>query len=224
MRHAIVAFAVGGILAACSEASDTAEAYVVPEEAACEAIQPSGFDCAEPGQVEELVCSDDELARMDRELARLADLVRSGPNASAQRTTRVDGSVSDFYRDIEECWKGIDLRQCTLTAYASQIAQIRESNADARAADDEGLSLGPFAYRCEGIDALIGATFVNTDPGAVFLAWGGSQMSLTKAQSGSGSRYSGKWDDFAWEFWIKGDEATFTTPDGERACRQEDIG
>jgi uncharacterized protein len=172
------------------------------------------------GKVETLICDDGNLARMDVELGRHYRLAMEGPHITRARAEELRRAQRDFVRDRNECWKGIDLRQCTMTAYARRIHEIRQSFANAR--DATGISLGPIAYRCEGLDAVVGATFVNSDPGAVYLEWLEFSMALDHVPSGSGAKYLGRWNDAEWTFWTRGDEATFSRPgESDLLCHKE---
>lgn len=230
MNRYIPAFAALLISAACAvPASDIPEA-VQHEMTASETggshqtVKPIGFDCDGGGQVEELVCSDNELAKMDRELVRLTDLVRNDEGAASEKRKELGRSKSDFYRDIEECWKAIAFRQCVITGYAAVIARVRSGNAISRMRDAEGISRGPFAFRCDGFGALIGATFVTTDPGVVFLEWADSEIALSKTPTGSGSKYASRWENDDWVFRERGEEASFETSFGNFQCKREEIG
>lgn len=153
--------------------------------------QPT-FDCAKAEwKVEKLVCQDGNLARMDREVERLYRLALRGSHMTTTRAAELRRDQKNWVRDRNECWKGIDLRQCTMTSYARRIHQLRQAYADARTRDSEGISIGPVAYQCTGLDALIGATCVNSDPGAVYLEWMDYSMALDHVPSGSGAKYSG---------------------------------
>lgn len=173
------------------------------------------FDCGRArGQAQEMVCADKELAAMDREVDRLYRL--AGPDkgdvAAAQR---------DWLAARDQCWRTDDLRQCVLTAYAKRVHQLCGA-LPATGAEAGANSVGPVAYRCAGLDAPVGATFVNTDPGAVYLTWGPThELALPRAESASGARYAGRVDGADWTFWIKGREATLSMPGkGDLACAE----
>jgi uncharacterized protein len=170
-----------------------------------EALGPS-FDCTRAqGQAQQLICSDAELAAIDREVDRLQRL--SASDAAAAEPT------DPWVKARDECWKSDDLRHCVVDSYARRIHQLRTASAAARAAAGDARSAGPAAFNC-GQEPLA-ATFVNTDPGLVHLAWSGHALTLAHAPSASGARYAGRVDGEPWEFWTKGNEATLIRPGGE---------
>jgi uncharacterized protein len=184
------------------------------------------FDCTRAkGQAHELICSDPDLAAMDRELARLYALAAADPQLNADEQASLGLSQRGWEKGRDECWKADELRQCVETSYVQRIHQIRQGSQAARAHSEASRSVGPVAYLCAGIDAAIGATFVNTDPGNVYLEWADRSLTLASAPSGSGAKYEGRWDGQSWTFWIKGDEATFTVPGkGDLSCREQETG
>ena len=74
--------------------------------------------------------------------------------------------------------------------------------------------VGPIAFRCEGIEAPVDATFFNGPAGSVRLVWPGHDITLPQGLSADGGRYSGAAEGGQWEFWNKGQGAMFTRPDG----------
>jgi len=175
----------------------------VPERA----IQAS-FDCGRAnGQAQELVCGDANLAAMDREVARLAGLAAE-PAAQADWAQQRDG-----------CWKADELRQCVMASAVLKIHALRQGSEAARGSD--GLSVGPVAYSCRGIQGPVLATFVNSDPGAAALEWGGEAIAIDHATTASGARYDGRWNGQSYAFWTKDKEATLTVPGkGDLQCRE----
>lgn len=164
------------------------------------------FDCARArGQAQQLICSDAELAAIDRELDRLQRLAASDSAAAEP--------AEAWVKARDDCWKSDDLRHCVVDTYARRIHQLRSASAAARAEGGESRSAGPAAFEC-GKEPLA-ATFVNTDPGLVHLSWSGRALTLAHAPSASGARYAGRVDGESWEFWTKGSEATLIRPGGE---------
>ena len=198
-------------LAACERGSSGNDAVAAdsPESnadiAGDDASGPS-FDCARArGQAQQLICSDAELAAIDRELDRLQRLAASDPAAAEP--------AEAWVKARDDCWKSDDLRHCVVDSYARRIHQLRSASAAARAEGADSRSAGPAAYDC-GKEPLA-ATFVNTDPGLVHLAWPGRALTLAHAPSASGARFAGRVDGESWEFWTKGSEATLIRPGGE---------
>lgn len=164
----------------------------------------ASFDCtAARGQAQELICGDSTLAAMDREAARLAIADPAGQAA--------------FAKQRDDCWKDDELRQCVMSSTMVRIHQLRSASPN----EGPGMSIGPVAFRCAGIEGPLSATFVTSDPGAVALQWSGVTTAIDQVVAASGARYEGRWDGQPVSFWNKGREATLTLPGkGDLACSQ----
>lgn len=164
------------------------------------ALDPS-FDCAEAQSgAEEAVCSSDALATL----------------RTMQR---------GWIKGRDACWTsdmGVPL--CTANEYAFRISELRQRYADARA--EEGASLGPFPYRCEGLETTLSAVFVNTLEPVVVLRWGENAVVLPQVEAASGAKYaSDAWYGGPALFWTRGREAQFAAPGADASsCQQDDIG
>lgn len=192
------------------------------------AAKPS-FDCSKPADAHEaelIICGDDGLAQLDVELARLYRLAHDGPHATAQRKASLVSEERAFVNDRNECWKAQDKPGCIAEMYVRRIHQIRQGYADARTQDGKGISVGPVAVRCEGMDATIGASFVNGDDAYVYLEWLEDYFVLKREQAGSGVKYAKTFADGAtYVFWTQGDEAILTQPgEDDKSCTIEEIG
>ena len=192
--------------------------------AQAQAVEPT-FDCTKTdSDVEDAICASSELAELDVELARLYRLALKGPHLG-NREAELMESQRSWIRSRNECWKSsLGLETCTANSYAFRIAELREGYSDARA--EPGASDGPFAYRCDGLDALVGATFVKTSTPMVVLSWFDRSMVLPLVHSGSGAKYASDiWDGKPSLFWTKGEEAIFAEPGGaEMTCLVTPIG
>lgn len=191
------------------------------------AATPS-FDCAKAEtSAEEAVCADAGLAALDREVARLYRLALNGPHMTAEGARQLKAMQRGWIKGRDECWKSdAGLKACVAAEYVWRIHDLRQGYADARAADEAGVSLGPFAYVCEGLDAAVSAVFINAEEARhASLKWGENAAALAQAPAASGARYTGTNYAGAHEFWVKGQEAMFTQPGGARlACRQDETG
>ncbi len=189
-----------------------------------EAVEPT-FDCTKTDHdVEDAICASADLAELDVELARLYDLARKGPHLG-DRSAELLESQRSWIRSRNECWKStIGIETCTANSYAFRIAELREGYSDART--EKGASDGPFAYRCDGLDAIVGATFVQTSMPMVVLSWLDRSVVLPLVPSGSGAKYASDiWDGGEALFWTQGEEALFAEPGGaELACVETPIG
>lgn len=201
MRLIITFAATAMALAACNRDvpdNRTAEnEAVAPSTAAAKRAIEASFDCGRAnGQAQELVCADANLAAMDREVARLAGLALE------------PAALADWAQQRDDCWKSDELRQCVMAAAMLKIHGLRQGSDVAR--QSEGLSVGPVAYTCKGIAGPVLATFVNSEPGAVALEWGGQSIAIDHVIAASGAKYDGRWNGQQFGFWTKGQEATLT--------------
>lgn len=189
---------------------------------------PPSFDCAKSdSDAEDAICADDGLAELDLELSRLYRLALKGPNMTSDRAEELKQSQRDWIRDRRECWKAsVGLDTCVANAYAFRIHALREGYAGARSDDGAGISRGPVALRCDGMDALISAVFLNGTRSLVSLQWLNRGMVLPRVPSGSGGKYETDiWDGGTSLLWVHGNEATFSEPGGaEMTCVVEEIG
>lgn len=184
------------------------------------------FDCARAqGQAQQLICSNADLAAIDREAERLFRLASGDPEVDPSIRGQMADSRRAWTVRRDDCWKSDELEQCVRDSYARRIADLRSVSEAARGSQG-GISIGPVAFTCEGWDGRLVATFVNGEPGLAFLDWlgvpsgsgptfGRDGLTLVQAASASGARYAARVEGQAWEFWNKGDDATLTGPGGQ---------
>jgi uncharacterized protein len=190
------------------------------------AAEPS-FDCAAAGSdAETAICADAGLAALDRELARLYGLALADADLDAERRASLQATQRGWIKGRDDCWKADDFEACIAAAYALRIHEIREGYAAARTEADAGVSIGPTAWACDGLDALLSVTFVNTDPAFVAIRWRDAALVLPQAVSASGARYASETEPGGKAlFWTKGDQALFAAPGGpELACAMVETG
>lgn len=206
----IITLVAAMIVTACDQAAPDNQVaattpVTTPPDEAPRAITAS-FDCDRArGQAQELVCGDAGLAAMDREVARLTGQAIE-PAAQAE-----------WVQQRDACDKADELRQCVMASAMLKIHRLRQGSEAARAG--EGLSVGPVAYRCKGIEAPVLATFVNSQPGGVALEWNGQAIAIEQVEAASGAKYEGRWNGEPFTFWSKGKEATLTVPGkGDLQC------
>jgi uncharacterized protein len=177
------------------------------------ADEAPSFDCDRAAtDSEALVCATPELAQLDRELARLYGLAEAGPHMTSDRRAELVGTQRGWIEGRDDCWKADDKRACVKREYIIRIAELRQGYADARADKAAGISIGPLATECAGLDAGIATVFVNSDPGAVYLAWRDEVLVLDQVISGSGARYAAATAGGPAQYWNKGDTATLEAP------------
>ena len=189
------------------------------------ALDPS-FDCSKAAsEAEQAVCASDALASLDLELARLYRLAESAPGQTKAGRDSLHAMQRGWIKGRDECWKSsLGVPLCAANEYSFRIYYLRRDHAEARA--EEGASLGPFEYACDGMEAPLSAVFVNTQEPAIVLRWGDNAIVLPRVPSGSGAKYEGAmWADGPSLFWEQGGEARFAPPGGEEAvCKLADIG
>lgn len=168
------------------------------------------LDCARTSQAPvKFICEDPTLEALDRESARLADLAAAGAHTAPAQKKELSQAQASFRKTLSACR---DAKPCLQRTLIEHIHRLREGYADARSKDAEGISLGPFVAECPGLDALIGVTFVNSNPAFAFLAWRDKSVVLQQAVSASGARYTGAFGTGEAQFWNKGDQATLDLP------------
>lgn len=195
--------------------------------AAIDSAEPS-FDCTlAKSSAEKAVCLNANLAGLDRETARLYKLAVNTPGFDTGRLNQLKAYQRGWIKGRDECWKAsIGLEKCVAESYVTRIHELRRGYANARSDDDAGVSSGPVAYRCDGLDALVSAVFIKTKTPLVSLTWRDTWLALPLAPAGSGTLYSA--DYYAagtFTFRTRGDEATLEKP-GEEAlhCTEEPTG
>jgi uncharacterized protein len=189
------------------------------------ATEPA-FDCAKAdGSVEELICQDSQLAALDREIARLYGLAAKGPHMDGARLKELKAYQRGWIKGRNDCWKADDLKSCVESEYVIRIHALRQGYFDARQQDGEGVSNGPLVLACEGVDFLIGITFINVEEPLALLEWADHKVTVKRAVSASGARYAGSYFDGDYALWTKGTQAIFTRPEGlQLTCRIEEGG
>jgi uncharacterized protein len=163
-------------------------AALVPMLAA--AASPS-FDCRQArGSVQALVCRDEALAALDRQLVHTyADARRHAPE---ERRPALRGEQRGWLKERDACWKADVQRACVETAYTHRIAQLQ---ARWRLVPTAGSA----RYACDDRPGdVVTATYFKTDPPTLVARRGEETALLFVAPSGSGTRYEGP-GEMLWE-------------------------
>jgi uncharacterized protein len=182
----------------------------------------TSFDCARAkASVEKLICRDAQLMQMEIELTRLYRLALSDDH-SVPRPDKIEIDQQFWVDARNQCATEAEPKACTIRSYAERAHQLRQGSAIARTRDPGRLTEGPVAFRCAGLNALISATFFDTEPGVVYLKWATSSVTLTQVQSEYETRYTGKDRQGTYSFWQNGNMAIFQKPgSGEMSCTAE---
>ena len=166
------------------------------------------FDCSKAdSSATNLICRDAMLAAVDRETTRLFKLALAGRYMNADRRKELVTVERGWIKGRDDCWKAKDLRRCIFENYLQRIHQLRQGYANARTQDANGISSGPLVLVCKGLDALVGATFVQSEPPSVYLEWRANNHALALQPSGSGARYVASYDGGEVTLWTKGKSA-----------------
>ena len=147
-------------------------------------------DCktAKLRSIERLMCRSPMLPRLDQELTRLYALATSPKAGAAARGIRTQQRHGlHNVRTAPRARRRPVRSRCLSRTHRRDSTQSRS----ARSADDKGISLGPFAFKCEGADARSTMTFVNVDPGLAWVTIKDRSYPLIQQRSGSGARYEG---------------------------------
>ena len=150
-----------------------------------------------------MVCDSPLLSGLDQEMRRVfSAAASSGAGAAAIRKQQA-GWISR--RDA--CVGQPNPATCIRDDYLRRIASIRAASASVRAANPQGTSLGPFAFRCAANHGVLKITYVNVVPALAWVAVGGHTYALEQGLSGSGARYVAG----GVSFWEHQGEATWQT-------------
>jgi len=149
------------------------------------------LDCntAKARSVERLVCYSPMLSRMDAELKHLYTLA-TAPKAGAA-VSAIRKQQAAWLAQRAACTRSKTPEECVRDVYLARIAAIRTQSRQARTADGKGISLGPFAFRCDKLEDVLDITYVNVDPGLAWVTIKDHAYPLVQQRSGSGARYEG---------------------------------
>ncbi|EWY37411.1 hypothetical protein N825_17530 [Skermanella stibiiresistens SB22] len=159
--------------------------------AAALAANPS-FSCAKaaPGGIEAMICGDDALSKLDRDLADA--YAKASSKARDQHPPVLKVEQRGWIKGRDDCWKSDDKRQCVADAYRTRIAELRATYRLV-------VGNGPVVFNCDGDPANeLVATFFETDPPTLIAERGDSVSLMYLQPSASGARYQGRNETF-WE-------------------------
>jgi len=88
------------------------------------AAHPS-FDCSKAThEIEQLICSDDELAAQDVSLTDLYQVVMKNTPKAEQK--RLKSEQIGWVKGRNDCWKADDKRACVKTEYETRINELKD--------------------------------------------------------------------------------------------------
>jgi len=178
--------------------------------AAAMADGPS-FDCrkVEPGSIEEMICLDEQLSALDRELSGVYAEARV--KAADEQPPVLKAEQRGWIKGRNDCWKSEDQRTCVQDQYQLRIAELQ---ARYRLVPGNG----PFTFVCGSPGPEVIATFFKTNPPTLIAEFGDSVSLMYQQPSASGARYQGRNE----TFWEHHGEARITWGYGEpeMVCRK----
>lgn len=156
------------------------------------AAEKPSFDCGkvQAGSIEELVCQDAGLTKLDQQLAEV--YAQAADKAKNEQPPMLKAMQRGWVKGRNECWKSEDKRACIESSYQTRIAELQ---AQYRLVE----MTGPIFYACDGNPANeVVVSYFKTEP-ATLIAERGDQTSLMFVQpSGSGAKYQGR-NESLWE-------------------------
>jgi uncharacterized protein len=172
------------------------------------AVEPGpSFDCSRAvGSAERLVCSDAELAAMDRELDAI--FKRALQQFPETETPELNAMQLGWAKGRNDCWKADDLRACVTRNYQMRITELQIQT---------GALTAPkaTAFGCLGGESIAAVFYSHTKlPSAVLTRSPDDQVIAYLVPSASGSKYEGR----NVTFWLKGKEAAVSWVDHRWTC------
>lgn len=90
-----------------------------------ESIAHPSFNCSKAThEIEQLICSDNELAELDVSLSDLYQLVMKNTPKAEQK--RLRSEQIGWVKGRNECWKSDDKRACVKVEYETRINQLKD--------------------------------------------------------------------------------------------------
>ena len=170
-----------------------------------------GFDCSKAsGSVEELICKQPSLARLDRQMA--------GTFRAALQRFRLENyddprpEQRGWIKGRNDCWKADDVHQCVLSAYRYRMAELQIHYGQLEVP-------APVYFDCDNT-ALTAVYYSQTIPPTVALTiipviQGINQVLAYQEPSASGAKYQGR----NVSFWEHQGEAKLDWYDKQMTCR-----
>lgn len=168
------------------------------------------FDCSRAASLAEtLICTEPGLAALDQRLSGVyRDALAAASASEGADTLRAE--QRGWIKGRDACRMAADPQGCIETAYL-----LREATLVARWGVQPPAATA--RWDCGGAPAQrIVTTFYATALPALRLEQDGQIATATQVRTASGARYEG---DFGLSFWIKGDRASYRTPDPEGQTR-----
>ena len=147
------------------------------------AVSPA-FDCGKAeGEVEQLICADDELAEMDLRLAKTYS--QASQNIPREERDSFRAEQRGWIKGRNDCWKAEDVRSCVAFSYQSKTVELQivggllEAPAYQSLSCEESTDNAPFTL----------SLYRDARPDAAVLTRGNDQVIAIKASGGVAGRY-----------------------------------
>ncbi|MEP0203812.1 MAG: MliC family protein [Halioglobus sp.] len=158
--------------------------------------QPA-FDCAEAeGQVENLICSNDELQKLDQLLAKT--YARAMQTLPEQDRVTERAFQRGWIKGRNDCWKSDNVETCVTHSYQTRIVELQIRSGALEAPEFILLSC-----KQEPNKHLTASFYNETEPRSVVLTLDNDQVIAFAIRTASGARYQASNVDL----WTKGKEA-----------------
>jgi uncharacterized protein len=174
------------------------------------AQEAPSFECAQAATtVEQMICTDPELATLDR---RVSDLYRAALEKTKTLTegtlaaeTTLRAQQRGWIKGRDDCWKSDNPKSCVTFSYL-----VREGELVAKWSLQP--EVGQALWTCGTSSTIEIATyFFDTQLPSIRFEIGDTVDVGLLSPTGSGSKYQGS---FGRTIWIKGPEAIYDDPDG----------
>ena len=150
----------------------------------CALAAPPTFDCDKvSATIEKLICMNDDLATLDRELSRVyaESLRRSAKSGQGE----LGEEQASWIKTRNDCWKSREQARCVQDSYRTRIAELQAKHRLVQ-------GNGPVTYVCDNDPSRpVMATFFRTDPPTIIATRGNEELLMYLQPSGSGSKYDG---------------------------------
>ena len=142
------------------------------------------FDCGKAeGEVELLICSDDDLALLDIRLAKT--YTQASKNIPEEERANFRALQRGWIKGRNDCWKAEDVRACVEFSYQSKTVELQIAGGLLEAPRYRSLRCG------EGTEAVpfTVSVYRNADPVSAVLTRGNDQVIAFAQVDSSGRRY-----------------------------------
>lgn len=168
------------------------------------AASPS-FDCSKAsGEVETLICNDEGLAKLDRQLSQVYH--QALPNIPAVEQPKA--MQRGWIKGRNDCWKSAGVRQCIAQNYQSRIIELQIEG---------GLLVVPASvvFDCGEYLQITAVFYTQLEPVTAVFSFDDQQLIASNVISASGAKYQGQ----NFEFWEHHGEASVRYFDTAAKCK-----